>query len=316
MYAGRVVEEGPAEDLFERPLHPYSGALAAAFPTIGDPRARFAPIGLPGDPPDPRSLPTGCAFHPRCALATDECTTTDPPLERTPAWSPGGLPARRRRPRHEAPPGPADRRRGTRPDERRPARGADLEVTFWVATAVPNAKGVDGVDLDLGSGRDPRAGRRVRLRQDHAGSHAPRSGAAVRRRGAYDGAGLGYRRARLRAYRREVQLVLQDPTGALNPRHTVYESVAEGLRVHKVVDRRRAAGTSVTGRPGRRGAVARRDAAPGAVLPELPARALRWAAPAGRHRRGAWSSNPTCSSPTSRSRPWTRRSVARSWRCC
>ena len=81
MYAGRVVEEGPADRLFEHPLHPYGGALAAAFPRVGDPVARFAPIGLPGDPPDPRSLPSGCAFHPRCALATTECAQTDPPLE-------------------------------------------------------------------------------------------------------------------------------------------------------------------------------------------------------------------------------------------
>ncbi|MBA2559306.1 MAG: ABC transporter ATP-binding protein [Propionibacteriales bacterium] len=81
MYAGRVVEEGPGTGLFDSPLHPYGGALAAAFPRVGDPRARFAPIGLPGDPPDPRDLPTGCTFHPRCALATQECTVTDPVLE-------------------------------------------------------------------------------------------------------------------------------------------------------------------------------------------------------------------------------------------
>ncbi len=81
MYAGKVVEEGPAASLFDHPLHPYGGALAAAFPRVGDPLARFAPVGLPGDPPDPISLPGGCAFHPRCALATEECTTTDPALE-------------------------------------------------------------------------------------------------------------------------------------------------------------------------------------------------------------------------------------------
>ena len=81
MYAGRVVEEGPADRLFDHPLHPYGGALAAAFPRVGDPVARFAPIGLPGDPPDPRDLPPGCAFHPRCALGTDICTRTDPALE-------------------------------------------------------------------------------------------------------------------------------------------------------------------------------------------------------------------------------------------
>ncbi len=81
MYAGKVVEQGPAVSLFDHPLHPYGGALAAAFPRVGDPRARFAPVGLPGDPPDPQALPSGCPFHPRCALATEECRATDPPLE-------------------------------------------------------------------------------------------------------------------------------------------------------------------------------------------------------------------------------------------
>lgn len=81
MYAGRVVEEGLGVRLFDHPLHPYGGALAAAFPRIGDVRARFAPVGLPGDPPDPRNVPSGCPFHPRCALATDVCTSVDPPLE-------------------------------------------------------------------------------------------------------------------------------------------------------------------------------------------------------------------------------------------
>jgi peptide/nickel transport system ATP-binding protein len=81
MYAGRVVEAGPAVGLFDHPLHPYGGALAAAFPRVGDPRARFAPVGLPGDPPDPRNVPGGCPFHPRCALSTEVCTRVDPALE-------------------------------------------------------------------------------------------------------------------------------------------------------------------------------------------------------------------------------------------
>ena len=66
MYAGRIVEEGPAAEVLERPEHPYTRALSAAFPTIGDQAARFAPRGLPGDPPWPGDLPTGCPFHPRC----------------------------------------------------------------------------------------------------------------------------------------------------------------------------------------------------------------------------------------------------------
>ena len=80
MYAGRVVELGRAAELFSRPLHPYTEALSAAFPRIGDPRARYAPSGLPGDPPDPRELPPGCSFAPRCPLAVPACDAGVPPL--------------------------------------------------------------------------------------------------------------------------------------------------------------------------------------------------------------------------------------------
>ncbi|MEV5613205.1 ABC transporter ATP-binding protein [Streptomyces sp. NPDC052225] len=77
MYAGRVVEEGPALQVYENAVHPYGKALSAAFPTIGDPASRFAPRGLPGDPPDPAALPSGCTFHPRCPVALDVCATQD-----------------------------------------------------------------------------------------------------------------------------------------------------------------------------------------------------------------------------------------------
>jgi peptide/nickel transport system ATP-binding protein len=77
MYAGRIVEHGPSDVVFENPRHPYTGALAAAFPTIGDPSSRLRPGGLAGDPPDPTELPTGCPFHPRCPVAVDSCPTTD-----------------------------------------------------------------------------------------------------------------------------------------------------------------------------------------------------------------------------------------------
>jgi peptide/nickel transport system ATP-binding protein len=77
MYAGRIVEYGPARDVIDRAAHPYTAALAGAFPTIGDPASRFAPRGLPGDPPDPADLPGGCPFHPRCGSAVAECATLD-----------------------------------------------------------------------------------------------------------------------------------------------------------------------------------------------------------------------------------------------
>jgi peptide/nickel transport system ATP-binding protein len=80
MYAGKVVEEGPAETVFHSPQHPYTEALAAAFPEIGDQRFRGKPMGLGGDPPDPADVPSGCSFHPRCPKAFDECPTVVPEL--------------------------------------------------------------------------------------------------------------------------------------------------------------------------------------------------------------------------------------------
>jgi len=77
MYAGRIVEEGGAHDVFTRPSHPYSAALAAAFPLIGDQEHRLRPSGLGGDPPDPTAIPTGCPFHPRCAVARPDCPSVD-----------------------------------------------------------------------------------------------------------------------------------------------------------------------------------------------------------------------------------------------
>jgi peptide/nickel transport system ATP-binding protein len=81
MYAGRVVERGPATRVFGQPHHPYTAALAAAFPTIGDPSSRMRPSGLGGDPPDPAHLPPGCPFHPRCPVATDVCASVAVELE-------------------------------------------------------------------------------------------------------------------------------------------------------------------------------------------------------------------------------------------
>ncbi|GAA0938599.1 ABC transporter ATP-binding protein [Nonomuraea longicatena] len=77
MYAGRIVENGPSHEVFRDARHPYSKALAAAFPTVGDPLSRMAPKGLGGDPPDPMHLPSGCAFHPRCPIKADGCDTLD-----------------------------------------------------------------------------------------------------------------------------------------------------------------------------------------------------------------------------------------------
>jgi oligopeptide/dipeptide ABC transporter ATP-binding protein len=83
MYAGRVVESGPTSELLRTPRHPYTLGLLRAVVDLDDPIGSLHPIG--GTLPDPVHLPTGCAFHPRCPLATEECRTSVPPLMRVDA---------------------------------------------------------------------------------------------------------------------------------------------------------------------------------------------------------------------------------------
>lgn len=76
MYLGRMVEMGPAEALYARPLHPYTRALLAATPVLG--AARQVHVPLHGEPPNPLAPPSGCAFHPRCPHANERCRTEVP----------------------------------------------------------------------------------------------------------------------------------------------------------------------------------------------------------------------------------------------
>ena len=78
MYAGRVVEKGPAREIFEAPLHPYTRGLLASVPRLdAEQKAPLVPIA--GQPPDPSRLPTGCPFRPRCPAAVASCAQQYPP---------------------------------------------------------------------------------------------------------------------------------------------------------------------------------------------------------------------------------------------
>jgi len=81
MYLGRIVEEGPAQEVVRNPQHPYTRALLSVVPKR-DPRDRARPQILGGEPPDAVRIPSGCRFHPRCPIAIADCRGTDPPLER------------------------------------------------------------------------------------------------------------------------------------------------------------------------------------------------------------------------------------------
>ncbi|MDG4860639.1 dipeptide/oligopeptide/nickel ABC transporter permease/ATP-binding protein [Streptomyces sp. T-3] len=77
MYAGRIVEDLRAADLFSAARHPYTRALLAAVPDLDTDRERPLAV-IPGRPPDPDRIPAGCAFAPRCAYADDHCRREDP----------------------------------------------------------------------------------------------------------------------------------------------------------------------------------------------------------------------------------------------
>ena len=78
MYAGEIVELGDAAEIQHRPRHPYTRRLLLSFPVLRGPRRKLAAID--GSAPNLRSIPPGCAFHPRCPLATDICRQEDPRL--------------------------------------------------------------------------------------------------------------------------------------------------------------------------------------------------------------------------------------------
>jgi peptide/nickel transport system ATP-binding protein len=197
MYAGRVVEEGPARRVYEDARHPYAQALSAAFPRIGDPASRFAPRGLAGDPPDPAAVRPGARSirgarwrwsraPPRSRCCAAPGRTGGPRV----CTSPGSRPGSRRSPRKRGAP-PHDhlphcsrwsrcfrRHRGRSPAQRPgPARRLPRP-----ARRSPGPRGRRCRPRHPPR-RDRRPGRRVGLREDHAGPLSAGPGRADRRPG-------------------------------------------------------------------------------------------------------------------------------------
>lgn len=79
MYAGKIVEQGPTDEIIQRPLHPYTEALLGAVP-VPDPTARRTQITIKGEMPSAMSLPPGCRFHIRCPYSKEKCRKEEPEL--------------------------------------------------------------------------------------------------------------------------------------------------------------------------------------------------------------------------------------------
>jgi peptide/nickel transport system ATP-binding protein len=231
MYAGRVVESGPASEVIEHPKHPYTSALVSAIPDLRRPRALR---GIPGVCVGVGEWPTGCAFADRCEFSEPRCQEALPELELT---SPGhvtrcvrwqeldldepagaGLLAPRRleaTPLLEVSQLEAAYRHG------RSRRTAVEGISFAVARA-------ECVALvgESGSGKTT-VGRCI------AGLHVPTSGRIV-----FDGRELaGAARSRPLEPRRRIQIIFQNPFESLNPRHRVASSIERPLRVLRGLSR-------------------------------------------------------------------------------
>ena len=86
MYAGRIVEYAPVEQIFARPQHPYTVGLLESLPRMSEGRSRLRVI--PGTVPNPAEFPRGCPFHPRCSIAVAPCRETMPELDVAPTGDP------------------------------------------------------------------------------------------------------------------------------------------------------------------------------------------------------------------------------------
>ncbi|MFY1638029.1 dipeptide ABC transporter ATP-binding protein [Solwaraspora sp. WMMB335] len=262
MYAGQVVESGPVEQVFAAPRHPYTSALISSSADVAD-KSRRLPV-IPGQVPRPGSFPAaGCRFANRCAHADDTWVDQDPPWTALDAGNRGTrcgrhaelqLPGVAMTPPRDGP----ERRPQDGPeraDPGAPAAGAapapagdtgadqvlrvrDLGKRFPVRRGVLGLRrvvvhAVDGVDLTVDRGRTLGLVGESGSGKSTVGRLALRLIEPSRGEVTFLGRDLAaMHRGELRAHRRGMQMVFQDPYASLDPSMTVGQSIAEPLVVH------------------------------------------------------------------------------------
>ncbi len=253
MYAGQIVEEGPTDKVFARPLHPYTWHLLRSVPRVDGPRHRRLVV-VGGHPPDPSQPPKGCRFHPRCAFREDRCLHEEPSLVESEPLHLGRCfvlqggqadAARARMRMAEADavgaPEPADRRDGTNGPEDVGVllRLEELRHRYpsgWSGGS--QVRALDGVSLEV------RAGETLGLIGESGCGKSTLALAAARLlevdsgRFFFEGQDVTSLRSRqLRHLRRRLQIIFQDPFSSLDPRMTLGSIVMEPLENFGVGDR-------------------------------------------------------------------------------
>jgi peptide/nickel transport system ATP-binding protein len=247
MYGGRIVESGPVRDIFEHPCHPYTVGLLRSVPRIDTVDTRLVPII--GQPPLPARLPTGCTFHPRCAIGRDRavCATQDPALRAVAGGhssachfpdevaqlladtAPGARPA------VHAPPPVAGTRRPL-------LEVTGLQVYYPIKSGLLRrrtgwVRAVDGVSLVVHAGETVGLVGESGCGKTTTGRAimglVPKTGGRV----LFDGRDISaLSREAMRPVRRNMQYIFQDPYSSLNPVLCVGDIVAEPLRIHGLYD--------------------------------------------------------------------------------
>jgi peptide/nickel transport system ATP-binding protein len=247
MYAGRVVEQGPVDEVFRRPQHPYTWALFHAFPRIEGSRGERL-RAIPGSPPDLGRLPTGCKFAPRCPFSVARCTEAEPDLatvgqshqsrcwvqmssvpasvlaeDRTAVSGAGGTPLAVRHREETVGTGLGRESSSVLVSVR------DVHKHFQAGRGTVHA--VDGISLDILRGETLGIVGETGSGKSTFGRIVAQLQPLTKGEVWFEGVDLGRLRGEaLRQVRRHVQMIFQDPYSSLNPRMTVGSIVGEPLQ--------------------------------------------------------------------------------------